>query len=206
MEDPNPVDACNGTHTTYIHRSDLHFETPRNFLQVYFVKELQSAHTIEISSPSIDVNWMNPDIYVNVDDDRQALLVHDIEPPVPCFIWSSTESSCSDSEIMDDEDLWDPAAVKERDKVHDKCSAFVYFPFLCMNEFVLTCMDVDDDPAVPLCIHNFDAKKRSSIVKGSLCCSFPHYHHRRLASSSVTDDWKDAFSGYQTFDTNCLKV
>lgn len=196
----------------------LNFSAPKKFLQIYFNTETQLAKTIEISSPSIKVDWRNPKIYINLDEKQKPLYVHDFDFSVPSCIWSSSDSSTassshSESESMDEE-LWD-IAVKERDKIQKGSSSAVYCPFRCINEFEffapsLTCLDVDDNPALPLFDYNEDMDKCLRFTRNFWCIFPPYFYQARKRASiscSDDDDRRRAFYGnYQELEKYALTV
>ena len=196
--------------------SNLHFATPRTFFQISFNQQTHVSEVVEIASPTIKVDWKNPKIYEN--GKCKPLFIHnELDLPVPSCIGitsdsSTVASSCSESVIMDQEDVWEQA-VMQRDRMNKECSAVVYFPpFRSINEFeffspTLTCMDVDDNPAIPLCAYDVDTDKCLSFKK-SFFCIFPSYYHlvrkRTLSSSSDEDHWRRSFLGYQQLDKSLL--
>jgi hypothetical protein len=189
----------------------IQFSTPRDFFQIYFNQRTKSAKAVRISSPSIQGHWNHPSPYAPVDEKCLPVPVVDLHGLVPSgmgssFDSSSTASSCSEADVMD-EDVWG-RAIPERVK---ECSAVVYFPFRCINEFeffspTLSSIDVDDNPALPLFENPIDAYKCMGIK--SLCCIFPSTYPkmRKRALHESSDDWRRVFFGYSESDKYFIKV
>jgi len=192
--------------------SNLNFITPRNFIQIYFNIEKHTAHTVEVSSssspppapPPIKGDWRDPKVYLNSNEKHHALFSHDHDLQIPSCIWPSSDASTASSSGSDDAismDVWD-IAVQERIKLQRECSAAVYFPFRCMNDFEfftpsVTCLDVDDNPALPLFQLDVDVTMCWSFRK-RLWCIFPFFPKKPQSTNvSSNEEWKRNFYTYR---------